>query len=544
MQRSQQLSRAVVAPEGGALPFQPVAALLLAGLTTTLVAALSGLVVRFVPAWQPGYLIAAVFLIAVEAALVRYRMLRGKHLEVGALRYLAAEIFLLIMLMRVVATLSLDFTDPAATIARWLRSPLAAFDNLFLLCMLVGLGSALLVRLGLQAMAEIAPRPVAPATDDTIEAAFFRADLGAQQKAAFNRLSTALAWGGGITLLALIGQVANFGPFGGPTREPAPAFSLAGIGYLFCALLLYSQARLTLMRSRWQNDGAEVDPAILRCWPAASVALVLAVGLGALALPRSYGMGMLDALRYGVLVLANIFTTLFTYIGLMLFGVMGLLLTIPAAVLAFIALLLGPLEAREPAPPLTLPEAPPQPPPTEPAALGPGVVFWICMALLTGYALLIVLRRQAWAVALWQRVRSGPLERLLERVRGFWARTRAYAHLVSEAIVHRSDTTPGAAAPLERLRPRLRGMNPPELVRALYRATLERAEQRGMGRRNAQTPNEYAADLAERLPDAAEDLATLTDAYVRAAYAPHPISREEAARVRRPFARLRRRLRK
>jgi hypothetical protein len=544
MQRSQQLSSTVVTPEGATPPAQPVSALLLAGLVTSLAAVVSGLAVRFVPMWRPGYLVAAVFLVAVEAALVRYRMLRGQHLEVGALRYLTAELFLLAVLMRVVTSLSQGLNDLPANVEVWLRSPLMAFDNVFVLCVFIGLFCAMLVRLGLSTLAEIAPRPVAPATDESLESAFFRADLGAQQKQAFNRLSTTLAWGGGLALLALIGQVANFERFGGSSLTLAPAVGVAGIVYLLCALLLYSRARLMLMRSRWQNDGAEVDPQVMRQWPALSAGLVLTVGLGALFLPRTYGLGMLDVIRNGALVLANIFTTLFTYIGLMMFGVMGLLLSIPAALLAFIAMLFGPLEESNPAPPLEPPPVPPPPQATEPASLGPGIVFWICMALLTGYALFIVLRRQAWAIALWAQLRAGPLERALAAFRRFWTGTQTYVHAVRSSFAPQPEVldeqTPLAAP----RRSRLRSMNPAELVRAFYRTMLERADQRGLPRRNAQTPYEYAQNLGEQLPDAADDVAELTDAYVRATYAPRPTTRDEAARARRPFARLRRRLRK
>jgi hypothetical protein len=544
MQRSQHLRGSVVAPEAAAPPFQPIAALLLAGLVTALVTVVSGLVVRFVPTWRPGYLIAAIFLVAGEAALVRYRMLRGQHLEVGALRYLAAELFLLAVVMRVVVTLSQGLATFAASIEDWLRSPLAAFDNVFILCMVIGLVCALIVRLGLNTLAEIAPRPVAPATDESLDSAFFRADLSNQQKQAFNRLSTALAWGGGLVLVALIGQVANIERFSGESLRLAPASGLAGIVYLLCALLLYSRARLMLLQSRWQTDGAIVDPGVMRQWPALSLGLVLCVGIGALLLPRSYGLGMLDIFRTGALILANIFTALFTYVGLMLFGVVGLLLTIPAALLALIALLLGRSEDSTPVSPLQPPPLPEAPPPAEPAALGPGIIFWICMTLLAGYTLLIVLRRQAWAVALWKQLRTGPLERILSHLRHFWSGAQTYMHAVSHALTYPADAAASDEPASTVRRSRLRSLNPAELVRAFYRTMLEQADQRGLPRRSAQTPYEFARQLEEHLPDAAEDVEALTETYVRAAYAPRPITRDDAARARRPFARLRRRLRK
>jgi hypothetical protein len=537
MQRAQQSSPLVVGDHPHAA-LQPFPIVLLIGLMTTLTAVLSGLFVRFVPTWQPGYLVMAVALVAGEAALVRYRMLRGQHLAAGALRYVGAELFLLAVLMRIVATLGQGLAQFAEIAERWLASPLLALDTAFLICLLVGILVAILVRTGLSTLAEMAPRPIAPATDDSLESAFFRADLGNQQKLAFTRLSTLLAWGGGLTLLALIGQVANFSQFGGQSRALAPAVALAGVGYLICAVLLYSRARLTFMQARWQNDGAHVDPAVVRFWSATSAALVVALVVVLLIVPRSYGMGMLDAVRNVVLIAANVFTALFTYIGLLMFGALGLLLTLPAMLMAFIALLLGAPESA-PAEPLQLPPPVEAPPPVATTPnIAPGIVFWLCMGLLAGYALFTVLRRQQWALALWARLREGPLERLFAAWGALWQGTRNYAQAVSEAF-----TPP--EAPLEADQPArnpLRRQNPTELVRRLYRALLERAAERGVGRQQAQTPYEYAQDLGEQLPDAQEDVNAITDAYVRATYAPRPTTRDEAARVRRPFARLRRRL--
>jgi hypothetical protein len=59
-------------------------------------------------------------------------------------------------------------------------------------------------------------------------------------------------------------------------------------------------------------------------------------------------------------------------------------------------------------------------------------------------------------------------------------------------------------------------------------------------RRPGQTPGEYRAILAERLPETADDIDTLTEAFVRARYAPHPITADDARRARTPFERLRR----
>jgi hypothetical protein len=81
-------------------------------------------------------------------------------------------------------------------------------------------------------------------------------------------------------------------------------------------------------------------------------------------------------------------------------------------------------------------------------------------------------------------------------------------------------------------------------VRYFYRSTLRRAQGRGVGRRRSQAPREYETQLRRHLPEAADDIAALTDAYVEAAYAPRPTSPDDARRARQPWERLRRLLRR
>jgi hypothetical protein len=62
-------------------------------------------------------------------------------------------------------------------------------------------------------------------------------------------------------------------------------------------------------------------------------------------------------------------------------------------------------------------------------------------------------------------------------------------------------------------------------------------------RRTDQTPYEYSAQLAQLLPEAQPDIAELTESFVLAEYSPRPIGDDDARRVRRPWERVRRRLR-
>jgi hypothetical protein len=271
-----------------------------------------------------------------------------------------------------------------------------------------------------------------------------------------------------------------------------------------------------------------------RRWTRTSWLLIAGVALIAALLPRAYGLGLL--------------TTLQQTLGLIGYGlaIVGYLLTSLLSLLAILPLLLLSLLAGRgsegslppPSPLQALPDAPP-PAKFEPNLLT-ALIFWICMLLLAGYAVGLILQRNPGLVrALTTR---GPLAWLLRQLGWLWRDTRDWAGQVGErarALLRR----PIAIRPLPIPALRLSRLAPRELVRYFYRSTLRRAADGGLPRRAGQTPYEYGAILTQRLPEAGQDIAELTDAFVVAEYSPRPIDEAAARRARRPWERVRRRLR-
>lgn len=541
MQKTQQMARPAAPAAEPAPPLNLAGMLLLATMATALTAILAGAFTRLFPGWQPGYLVAACFIVAVEAALVRYRMRQGRHVSAGALPYLAAEIFALAILMRVVATLGLGLAALPA-LEPWLRSPLTAIDTPFVSCMLAGLACAVVVRLGMHELAALEPPAAQLKTEHALDAEIFRARAEADEREAVDRLATGITWGGIIALLALVAQLVDLRPWGGTAGALPPALALAGIVYLGAGMLLFSRARLGLLRARWHRDEATVEVGVARRWRWQSAALVLlVVGIGLL-LPRSYGAGLVDAVRAGAVAAINVVGVAALALGFLALGALGIALTIPAFLLALLGGL-GQLPVND----APVRPVPPPPPPPELTAvdppLGPGIIFWICVAMLGAYALWTVLRRQAWAVAAYARLREGVLAPALAWLRRLWGGAAGYARKVGEAVAERLHRPEPPPAPAGARRPSLRRLGPAELVRYFYASMLSRAERGGLGRLPADTPYEYGARLRDELPDAAADIDGLTEAYLAAAYAPRPTTPAEAQRARGPWARLKRRLR-
>jgi hypothetical protein len=498
-----------------------------------LTAVLAGPIRRFTPTWQPIYLVGASFLVALEAGLVHHAF-RREHMWVDELlRYLLPEIFVMLILMRVATTLGIGLATLSADAQRWLYDPLSIFDMAFIFAIIAGFLIGMLSHAAVRDLFELEPRASeAPGAAD--ENQFVATMNNRDRTAALRRISSRFVFGGAFLLLALGIEAVNVQQVTGPSLPISWLSAVAALVYLISGFVLYSQARLALLRTRWNLEGARVADAVGRRWTRMSWLLIAGVSVAAALLPRTDRLGLL--------------TTLQQTLGLIGYGLalLGYLLTSLLSLLAVLPLLLlSLLTGREsdaslpPAQPFSgMPDLPP-PAKFEPNLLT-ALIFWTCMLLLAIYAVgLIIQRNPGLLRALTSR---GPLAWLMQQLGWLWRDTRQWAGQVTErarTMLRRPVTIRPARIPALRLG----RLAPRDLVRYFYRSTLRRAADGGLPRRRAQTPYEYSATLAQHLPEAQNDIAELTDAFVVAEYSPRPIGQADAQRARRPWERVRRRLR-
>lgn len=499
-----------------------------------LTAVLAGPIHRFAPTWQPIYMVGASFLVAIEAGLVHYAF-RREHMWIDELlRYILPEIFVMLILMRIATTLGAGVATLSADAQRWLFDPLNVFDMSFIFAIFAGFVIGMLTHAAMRDLFELGPRVSEAPSAAPDENQFVAAMNNRDRSAALRRISSRFVFGGAFLLLALGVEAVNVQNVAEPSLPISWLSAVAALVYLISGFVLYSQARLTLLQTRWNMEGATVSDAVGRRWTRTSWLLIAGVASAAALLPRTDRLGLL--------------TTLQQTLGLIGYGLamLGYLLTSLVSLLAILPiLLLSLLTGRESggnlpaaAPPPTLPEMPP-PAEFEPNLLT-ALVFWACMLLLAIYAIGLIIQRNP---GLWRALTTrGPLAWLMQQLSWLWRDTRVWAGQVNQrarTILRRPITIRPARIPalrLSRLAPR-------ELVRYFYRSTLRRAADGGLPRRAAQTPYEYSATLAQRLPEAQQDIAELTDAFVVAEYSPRPVGDADAQRARRPWERVRRRLR-
>jgi hypothetical protein len=89
---------------------------------------------------------------------------------------------------------------------------------------------------------------------------------------------------------------------------------------------------------------------------------------------------------------------------------------------------------------------------------------------------------------------------------------------------------------------RLRGLDPRRRVYFFYLAMVRRGNEQGLTREPSQTPAEYAVQLQKALPDAGEDIDSITQEFIRARYSRQEVDSTKADFVRTIWERIRRAL--
>jgi len=270
----------------------------------------------------------------------------------------------------------------------------------------------------------------------------------------------------------------------------APSVITAVVIYFLVGLVLLSQGQLAVLRARWTLEKVPSTPSVLRSWPMYALALIGGIGVIATLLP--FG---------GTFYLAQIFSSVMRFIYTALLTVFQAILGV---LLVFLALLTGEQteQAEPPPPPAQQPIVEPPPP----AAGGPpewlgGALFWICIALLLGYAAYIYLSgrgvRFTWLKQFWLMLRARWME--LFGAYQEWQMTRVRRKQEREAAESERSLRDRLG---DWLRPR--HLDPDQQVRYYYLSTLERAERAGLPRRPSETPSQYAPRLMQKVGEQLE----------------------------------------
>ena len=506
---------------------------LIAAMMICLAAPFVGILAWIIPEWDSAYFLVFCFLAGLEGILSE-RVLRQRRLS--GLAYLgsrAAELLILLILLKVVNYIPLGLDQLLADAQDWVTNP---YELISFLDLMTGILFAALwlgaVYVGRQASKlDASAGKTAPPSDRSSTEYYLwltQPPVAADRQAALDGLGELFIWGG-IALLAGSAILHFAIPEG---RVPAlPSLLYFGLG-----VALLSQARFSVSRAGWQVQGIPIQQGIGRRWLIWAIVFLVGISLLAMLLPTRYAMGPIQAI--------------YSLIGI-IGQVVLFLITLITYLIALLLSLVLPGRTEPPRPEV----APPQPlaPAQQPIAGSPpwldivmSVLFWAVILTIVGYALVRFLRDRLGEMAEQEGAEKTWWGRILTWLRDLVRQWRAWRGDLQERIDRRRAARREQRAAGTRL-PwliSLRGLPPRDLIRYFYLSAARRAAQAGQARKAGQTPHEYQVELESQFPDLEPDLSGLTDAFVQARYNYRPVHKEEAEAVKPLWQRIKSALRR
>ena len=473
----------------------------------------------FVPAWNATYLIGACVLAAVEANF-SYRMLRARPqraldlLGLDAFRFRLIEIGFFVVILKTGSLAGRPWPDVLADIQTWPRNPFNMIDGeLAAACFLVAFSWLAAGRTvedleRLNDPPEFQDRYYVPPME-SLAGRFFVGGIAILVTSGLTRVG--------------IAYVLNL------SRPSVPGLVLNVLVYFLLGLVMLGQVHFITLHKRWQTQGIKVADELAGRWARYSLIFIGLAAFLAFLLPTGYTLGFLESIG-GTLEIA-------IQVARFLVGLILLILTLPIMLLLWLLGRDNMPAAQGTLPPLDF---------AQPGAAGGAnwgevlrsLVFWLVALGMIVYVLRSFLHERPELLAALSAL--GPV-RILRR---WWAALRRLWSRAAEAIGERLAGGLSLARP-RRLWPdkpfasfRLGALSPRERVLYYYLSILRRAGERGFPRRRSQTPYEYDTLLEPNLPQAQQDMASLTQAFVEARYSRQAIEPGQAGQIQTHWQRV------
>jgi hypothetical protein len=511
--------------------------LLVVLLVTCLVASFVAVAQVAVPGWGKGIALPFLLFISLESVYTTLWLSAPERRLQRTTRFRVGEVFVLLVLARIVALLIHGQWPTATLLNQWLRHPMSFIDGtaffLGFLTLLSWGESALMMGI-LERMSlkpdELVTRSLSARWMDWNEV---RARHPSRSQL-LQEFSSHWLWGGlvlalcaglsRVELMPASGQLMGISHLG-----LSPMLQIALVAYFLGGLLLMSQGRLAVLRSRWQYEGTPTDQAVVRRWGRLGLVMLAIVGLVAALLPFGSSFA-----------LAQILMAVINFMVQLTYALMLLMMTLLGWLMALMGLGGGieqsPVAAEEP------------PRTTETITRGlqipdwvGGALIWVIMTAIILYSVIAYLSGRGIRLNLTQ------LRRLWALLRAWWAIWRGKIEEAGRRVraaitLHRASAETG-----ERSRWRflsLRQLDPRGRIRYFYLSTVRRASESGVPRKPSETPHEYQGDLETGWPELEPELTSLTEAFINARYSAHELRPEDARHVQEVWKRVKASLRR
>jgi hypothetical protein len=473
------------------------------------------------PLWDRGYLTAGCVLAALEACYSRW-LIRTKHLRGDdALRLRVFEIASLFILIKIGSYIDDSWAAMVADVRTWPYQPFNILDLETIVAFILALISWAIATRTMRDLERIGePPPV-------------RAQSYIPPR---ERLANRFFWGGGILLVAAGVTRVGIANLLDLERPPIPRLVLNALLYFLLGMAMLGQIHFTRLNQQWRSQKIKVADQLTGRWVRYSLVLVGLAALLAFLLPTGYTVGLLDV----VAIILQILAFVLTVISVVIWFLLSLLL------LPFIWL----FGIKPPDRPGTLAlSRSSHLPPSDlgGATSGPdwfellrSLLFWTITLGMVYYVIRSYLRDHPEILETLYSLK--PIRMLRDFLAALWRYFSGWADSararMPRRILERWMREAGSSESPFRFF-RLGALPPRERILYYYLSILRRAGQRGIPRRQAETPREYEDALNPRLPEAQQDLTQLTEAFIEARYSLHIFDRKHDQQARTHWKRVR-----
>lgn len=526
--------------------------LLIGLMTTALFAAIVSIINNLSPNDFWYWLVPLIFFVTLEAIYTTIWLSQPQHRILDPTAYRLSELFVLLLLTRLYTWAVSGGWPQAALLGDYLKYPWRLLLDLHFF-----VGALLVI------LAWFRARAVSSTFNDLrldeAEVTYYTQEVHQREMGnkpvMINRAEQAAAlfqhwiWGGIVVAvclaLAVIDMPAGLSfrpPFGFSRLQLPAALLLAAIIYFVAGMMLVSQARMAALNARWLHEGMRKSDRVEPIWLRFGLVmlLVLAVVAAFLPLGSTFAIGrILELLILAVAAVATFVSYFFIIVTSLIFSLFA-----------------GQGAGETAVTPEALPTLPPTPTAVPAATVSPAAqetttillssMFWSVAVVVGIMALSFYLRgrgiRPSWAMlrGMWAGFQAW--------LRDVWRGVAAQAAEVRLAVQQRRQRDKENSAASEDKRPfrfiRINGLTPRQQIRYFYLSTVKRAADRGVERKADETPLEYVANLQENWPEAAEELDTLTDAFLHARYGHEELEKEDAQQVKKRWKTVKRQLKK
>jgi hypothetical protein len=482
-----------------------------------------------IPAFHGGYLVVVCWLIALES-MYSHRVTKSESvLSPEWLLYRGTEWVVLLIALKIVIYAVRDFSQVWLDIPLWRQDFVANFfDAEYLFAIFLVFITWSLAGMFAQELSEL--------EGDEKLLGFERDGYITSQRPAARRnlANMILILGGVLIFLAALIRLDLEAIWG--QRVPFTGSEFNILAYFFLSLILLSLTQFAILRVNWSLERIPIHRNLASRWLVYSAVTLLILTLIAIILPTHYSIGFLNLMGY-------LISLIIGFLNLVI-----LILSIPFLLLfSILSSLFGSTQpVKSPDFSQVLPPPPPANATSVPwAEMLKSLIFWAVFVAIILFSLYQFFKQ------------NGELVHAIRRIPVLGSMLRAWSWLWNWLRGVNQKITSTMAESLRRLRERqeknapvegwqflsLRRMSPRQRVIFFYLAMVRRSGERGLPRQPAQTPNEYARVLTERLPDVQSEVGAFTDGFNEARYSRHEIGEQNAGIAQRYWQRIKHALR-